>query len=80
MCFVVKVVFDTAIKNDSLFLSKINVVDYSIVVGLDDESKELVRSSINGYAFIRFRDTFRVGSKWLIMGKCTKINVSFDLT
>ena len=35
-------VFQTAILNDTLFLSLVNVVDYSIVVGLDEENHELV--------------------------------------
>jgi 1-phosphatidylinositol-3-phosphate 5-kinase len=35
-------VFHTAIMNDTLFLSLVNVVDYSIVVGLDEENHELV--------------------------------------
>jgi len=34
--------FQKAIMNDSMFLSLINVVDYSILVGIDEESHELV--------------------------------------
>jgi len=34
--------FNRAVLNDSLFLSIINVVDYSILVGMDDDKKELV--------------------------------------
>ncbi|KAG5190222.1 hypothetical protein JKP88DRAFT_192304 [Tribonema minus] len=37
-----KAVFQTAIMNDTLFLSLVNVVDYSIVVGLDEDRRELV--------------------------------------
>jgi len=37
-----KAVFQMSILNDSLFLSIINVLDYSIVVGVDEESMELV--------------------------------------
>lgn len=36
-------VFQTAILNDTLFLHIINIVDYSILVGLDEERRELVR-------------------------------------
>ncbi|CAN0170953.1 unnamed protein product, partial [Ectocarpus sp. 8 AP-2014] len=35
-------VFHTAILNDTLFLNIVNIVDYSIVVGLDEERRELV--------------------------------------
>eukprot|EP00586_Coscinodiscus_wailesii_P009101 CAMPEP_0172521040 /NCGR_PEP_ID=MMETSP1066-20121228/292349_1 /TAXON_ID=671091 /ORGANISM="Coscinodiscus wailesii, Strain CCMP2513" /LENGTH=247 /DNA_ID=CAMNT_0013303889 /DNA_START=658 /DNA_END=1401 /DNA_ORIENTATION=- len=37
-----KTVFHMSILNDTLFLSIINVLDYSILVGIDDEKKELV--------------------------------------
>jgi 1-phosphatidylinositol-3-phosphate 5-kinase len=35
-------VFHMSILNDTLFLSIINVLDYSILVGIDEEKKELV--------------------------------------
>jgi hypothetical protein len=34
--------FNRAVLNDTLFLSIINVVDYSILVGMDENKKELV--------------------------------------
>jgi 1-phosphatidylinositol-3-phosphate 5-kinase len=37
-----KAYFNSAVLNDTLFLSLINVVDYSILVGLDEEHHELV--------------------------------------
>eukprot|EP00546_Thalassionema_frauenfeldii_P019067 CAMPEP_0178894948 /NCGR_PEP_ID=MMETSP0786-20121207/301_1 /TAXON_ID=186022 /ORGANISM="Thalassionema frauenfeldii, Strain CCMP 1798" /LENGTH=691 /DNA_ID=CAMNT_0020565097 /DNA_START=745 /DNA_END=2820 /DNA_ORIENTATION=+ len=37
-----KAVFHMSILNDTLFLSIINVLDYSILVGIDEESMELV--------------------------------------
>ncbi|GKY91175.1 hypothetical protein MPSEU_000090200 [Mayamaea pseudoterrestris] len=37
-----KAVFQMSILNDSLFLSIINVLDYSILVGIDEENQELV--------------------------------------
>mmetsp|Transcript_4381 Transcript_4381/g.12074 ORF Transcript_4381/g.12074 Transcript_4381/m.12074 type:complete len:1827 (+) Transcript_4381:66-5546(+) len=37
-----KAVFQMSILNDTLFLSIINVLDYSILVGLDEEKMELV--------------------------------------
>lgn len=42
--FPVQAVFHTAILNDTLFLNIVNIVDYSIVVGLDEERRELVSS------------------------------------
>lgn len=35
-------VFQTAIMNDTLFLHDVKIVDYSIVVGLDQDRRELV--------------------------------------
>ena len=44
VCFVAcQAVFHTAILNDTLFLNVVNIVDYSIVVGLGEERRELVR-------------------------------------
>ena len=44
VCFVAcQAVFHTAILNDTLFLNIVNIVDYSIVVGLGEERRELVR-------------------------------------
>jgi hypothetical protein len=37
-----KGILTTSIHNDTLFLSKLNVMDYSLLVGIDDEKKELV--------------------------------------
>ena len=37
-----KVLFQMSICNDTLFLSMINVLDYSILVGIDEEKMELV--------------------------------------
>jgi 1-phosphatidylinositol-3-phosphate 5-kinase len=37
-----KAVFHMSILNDTLFLSIINVLDYSILVGIDEERMELV--------------------------------------
>lgn len=44
LCVIVtaQAVFHTAILNDTLFLNIVNIVDYSIVVGLDEERRELV--------------------------------------
>ncbi len=37
-----KKVLRASVYNDTLFLSKLNVMDYSLLVGIDNESKELV--------------------------------------
>lgn len=39
---IVKVMFHKAVMNDTLFLSIINVVDYSILVGIDEDTNEIV--------------------------------------
>jgi len=39
---IAKAYLNAAVLNDSLFLSLVNVVDYSIVVGMDDSKDELV--------------------------------------
>lgn len=36
-----KIFFHKAVQNDTLFLSIVNVVDYSILVGFDDKNHEL---------------------------------------
>ena len=37
-----KKILRASVYNDTLFLSKLNVMDYSLLVGIDNESKELV--------------------------------------
>ena len=37
-----KAIFHMSILNDTLFLSIINIIDYSILVGIDEEKMELV--------------------------------------
>jgi hypothetical protein len=43
-------VLTTSIYNDTLFLSKLNIMDYSLLVGIDENSNELVFGIID---FIR---------------------------
>lgn len=50
--FTPQAVFHTAILNDTLFLNIVNIVDYSIVVGLDEERRELV--SLTCFAFLLY--------------------------
>ena len=40
--FILQAFFHKAVMNDTLFLSIVNVVDYSILVGFDEEKQELV--------------------------------------
>lgn len=40
--------FHKAVMNDTLFLSIINIVDYSILVGIDEDSHEIVVSGLVG--------------------------------
>jgi 1-phosphatidylinositol-3-phosphate 5-kinase len=37
-----KKILRASIWNDTLFLSKLDVMDYSLIVGVDEEKKELV--------------------------------------
>lgn len=52
-----KSVLKTAITNDSMFLSRNLVMDYSLLVGLDEVTKELVVGIIGN------------GSIWTIMNR-----------
>jgi len=51
-----KAVFQMSILNDTLFLSIINVLDYSILIGVDEENQELV---INIIDFFRQYDILK---------------------
>ena len=47
-----KAIFHMSILNDTLFLSIINIIDYSILVGIDEEKHELVVGE-DGVAIVR---------------------------
>lgn len=56
-----KYFFKLAVDNDTLFLSIVNVVDYSILVGFDDERQELVVGIIDylrQVSFMKFHAFF----------------------
>jgi hypothetical protein len=56
-----KYFFKLAVDNDTLFLSIVNVVDYSILVGFDDERQELVVGIIDylrQVCFMKFHALF----------------------
>ncbi|KAL8278325.1 hypothetical protein RQP46_009217 [Phenoliferia psychrophenolica] len=63
----------TAIHNDSLFLSNINVMDYSLVVGVDSVKQELVVGIVD---FIRTYTWDKVLESWVkdsaFLGKSSK--------
>lgn len=44
-----KKILRTSLFNDTLFLAKMNVMDYSLVIGIDAENKELVVGIIGKY-------------------------------
>jgi hypothetical protein len=68
-CYLSKqAVFQTAIMNDTLFLSLVNVVDYSIVVGLDEDNHELVVGIID---YMRQYDIIKRVER---MGKVMKLS------
>ena len=37
-----KLLFHKAITNDAAFLSVVNIIDYSIIIGIDEETHEIV--------------------------------------
>lgn len=37
-----KAIIDQALQNDTAFLSECNIMDYSLLVGIDDEKKEMI--------------------------------------
>ncbi len=51
-----KMFFHKAVQNDTLFLSIVNVVDYSILVGIDENSHELVVGIIDYLRQVYFLD------------------------
>jgi len=67
-----KVFFQKAVLNDTLFLSIINVVDYSIIVGMDDETHEVVFGIID---YIRQYDMVK---RMESMGKSVGMMVGKD--
>ena len=46
--------FHKAVQNDTLFLSIVNVVDYSILVGLDENTHEVVVGIIDYMRQVRW--------------------------
>lgn len=50
-----KLFFHKAVQNDTLFLSIVNVVDYSIVVGLDENTHEMVVGIIDYLRQVSYR-------------------------
>jgi hypothetical protein len=50
--------FHKAVQNDTLFLSIVNVVDYSILVGFDENTHEVVVGIIDYMRQVRFHDLF----------------------
>jgi 1-phosphatidylinositol-3-phosphate 5-kinase len=47
----------TSLFNDTLFLAKMNVMDYSLVIGIDEDNKELVVGIIGENRCYSNRDT-----------------------
>ena len=57
-----KAVLTAAINNDTQFLSSHLVMDYSLLVGLDESSKELVVGIIGNIRFLKNTDLLYVFS------------------
>jgi hypothetical protein len=50
-----KIILDS-LRNDTLFLSHANVMDYSLLVGVNDEKKELIVGIVGEFVGIHFAD------------------------
>jgi len=73
LCIPIKSKLDIihAIRNDTLFLSSVNVMDYSLLVGIDDKTQELVIGIIDymrKYTWDKLMETW-VKSTGLMGGK-----------
>lgn len=70
MC--VQMFFLKAVQNDTLFLSIVNVVDYSILVGFDDKNHELTVGIIDylrQYDIIKKMERVGKGSVGMLTGQ-----------
>ena len=57
---VVQLFFHKAVQNDTLFLSIVNVVDYSILVGFDENTHEVVVGIIDYMRQVNILNCVRV--------------------
>lgn len=67
-----KLFFNKAVQNDTLFLSIVNVVDYSILVGFDENSSQLVVGIIDflrQYDIIKKMERVGKGSVGMLTGQ-----------
>ena len=65
--------FHKAVQNDTLFLSIVNVVDYSILVGFDENTHEVVVGIIDYMRQVKkklFSVCVYVGMFWVVWGGC----------
>jgi hypothetical protein len=73
-----KVYFQKAVLNDTLFLSIVNIVDYSILVGFDESSHELVVGIIDymrQYDFIKRMERMGKSTAGLLTGGSTETTI-----
>lgn len=73
-----KVYFQKAVLNDTLFLSIVNIVDYSILVGFDETSHEVVVGIIDymrQYDFIKRMERMGKSTAGLLTGGSTETTI-----
>lgn len=47
-----KAIIEQALHNDTQFLSECNIMDYSLLVGIDDEKKEMIVGIVGKFVTI----------------------------
>lgn len=73
-----KVYFSKAVLNDTLFLSRVNIVDYSILVGFDEENHEIVVGIIDymrQYDFIKRMERVGKSTAGLLTGQTAETTI-----
>lgn len=73
-----KVYFQKAVLNDTLFLSIVNIVDYSILVGFDETTHELIVGIIDymrQYDFIKRMERMGKSTAGLLTGGSTETTI-----
>jgi hypothetical protein len=46
-----KAIIEQALQNDATFLSECNIMDYSLLVGIDDEKKEMIVGIVGKFKY-----------------------------
>jgi len=73
-----KVYFSKAVLNDTLFLSRVNIVDYSILIGFDEANHEIVVGIIDymrQYDFIKRMERVGKSTAGLLTGQTAETTI-----